>query len=143
PWLAGAVVGGSYQILVIFGLHWGLDPISLSVLSGQGYTLLMGPLVAPVFAQAAAALAVLVRTRNSARRKVAGPAVFSGFLAGVTEPAIYGVNLPLKRPFWFGIIGGIIGGAFAGAGGVASTAYVFYSVLSLPAFSTIGSFSMM
>src|SRR5699024_7111984 len=111
--------------------------------SGQGYTLLMGPMVAPVFAQAAAALAVLVRTRNSARRKVAGPAVFSGFLAGVTEPAIYGVNLPLKRPFWFGIIGGIIGGAFAGAGGVASTAYVFYSVLSLPAFSTIGSFSMM
>lgn len=143
PWLAGAVVGGSYQILVIFGLHWGLDPISLSELSGQGYTLLMGPMVAPVFAQAAAALAVLVRTRNSARRKVAGPAVFSGFLAGVTEPAIYGVNLPLKRPFWFGIIGGIIGGAFAGAGGVASTAYVFYSVLSLPAFSTIGSFSMM
>lgn len=143
PWLAGAVVGGSYQILVIFGLHWGLDPISLSELSGQGYTLLMGPMVAPVFAQAAAALAVLVRTRDSARRKVAGPAVFSGFLAGVTEPAIYGVNLPLKRPFWFGVIGGIIGGACAGAGGVASTAYVFYSVLSLPAFATVGSFSMM
>lgn len=143
PWLAGAVVGGSYQILVIFGLHWGLDPISLSELSGQGYTLLMGPMVAPVFAQAAAALAVMLRTRSSARRKVAAPAVFSGFLAGVTEPAIYGVNLPLKRPFWFGIIGGIIGGAFAGAGGVASTAYVFFSVLSLPAFTSIGSFSMM
>lgn len=143
PWLAGAVVGGSYQILVIFGLHWGLDPISLSELSGQGYTLLMGPMVAPVFAQAAAALAVMLRTRSSARRKVAGPAVFSGFLAGVTEPAIYGVNLPLKRPFWFGVIGGIIGGAFAGAGGVASTAYVFFSVLSLPAFASIGSFSMM
>ena len=73
----------------------------------------MGPMVAPVFAQAAAALAVMLRTR-SARRKIAAPAVFSGFLAGVTEPADPGVNLPLKRPFWFGIIGGIIGGAFAG-----------------------------
>lgn len=143
PWLAGAVVGGSYQVLVIFGLHWGLDPISLSELSDQGYTLLMGPMVAPVLAQSAAALAVMMRTRSSARRKVAGPAVFSGFLAGITEPAIYGVNLPLKRPFWFGVIGGILGGALAGAGGVASTSYVFFSLLSLPAFASVGSFTMM
>lgn len=140
PWLAGAILGATYQVLVIFGLHWGLDPIMLSELGTYGYSQLMGPLVAPVFAQAAATLAVLIRTRNSARRKVAGPAAFSGFMAGITEPAIYGVNLPLKTPFYFGLIGGAVGGAIAAVGGSASTAYVFFNVLSLPAYATVGSF---
>lgn len=140
PWLAGAILGATYQVLVIFGLHWGLDPIMLSELGTYGYSQLMGPLVAPVFAQAAATLAVLIRTRNSARRKVAGPAAFSGFMAGITEPAIYGVNLPLKTPFYFGLIGGAVGGAIAAIGGSASTAYVFFNVLSLPAYATVGSF---
>lgn len=120
--------GGQYQIVigdnvptvyvfVLFGLHWGLVPAMLNEISTQGHSLLLGPLLSAVLAQAAATLAVFVRTRNKARRTVAGPAALSGFLAGITEPAIYGVNLPLKKPFCFGIAGGVVGGAIAAAGG--------------------------
>ncbi|MFJ6311885.1 beta-glucoside-specific PTS transporter subunit IIABC [Pseudarthrobacter oxydans] len=142
PWLAGAVMGGFWQVFVLFGLHWGLVPGMLNEISTQGYSLLMGPLLAAVLSQAAATLAVLFRTRNKARRAVAGPAALSGFLAGITEPAIYGVNLPLKKPFYFGIAGGVIGGAIAAAGGSGATAFVFPSLLGLPAFSQVGNFGL-
>lgn len=142
PWLAGALMGGLWQVFVLFGLHWGFVPVMANDLATQGNSVLMGPLVPAVLAQAGATLAVLLRSRNLARREVAGPAAFSGFLAGITEPAIYGVNLPLKRPFYFGIAGGAVGGAIAAAGGSAATAFVFPSLLALPAFTEVGSFAL-
>ncbi|MFJ6027286.1 beta-glucoside-specific PTS transporter subunit IIABC [Pseudarthrobacter sp. NPDC092424] len=142
PWLAGAIMGGFWQVFVLFGLHWGLVPGMLSEMSTQGYSLMMGPLLAAVLGQAAATLAVMLRTRNKARRTVAGPAALSGFLAGITEPAIYGVNLPLKKPFYFGIAGGIVGGAIAAVGGSGASSFVFPSLLGLPAFSTVGNFGL-
>ncbi|MFE7628882.1 beta-glucoside-specific PTS transporter subunit IIABC [Kocuria sp. NPDC057446] len=142
PWLAGAIMGGFWQVFVLFGLHWGFVPIMTNDLATQGYSLLTGPLLAAVLAQAAATLAVFFRTRNAARRQVAGPAALSGFLAGITEPGIYGVNLPLKKPFYFGIAGGVIGGAIAASGGSAANSFVFPSLLALPAFSTVGSFTL-
>ena len=142
PWLAGAIMGGFWQVFVLFGLHWGLVPTMINDLATQGYSLLMGPLVAAVLAQAAATAAVFARTRNAARREVAGPAALSGFLAGITEPAIYGVNLPLKKPFYFGIVGGIVGGAIASAGGSAASSFVFASALALPAYTEVGSFTL-
>jgi PTS system beta-glucosides-specific IIC component len=142
PWLAGGIMGGFWQVFVLFGLHWGLVPGMLNEIATQGYSLLLGPLLAAVLGQAAATLAVMFRTRNKARRAVAGPAALSGFLAGITEPAIYGVNLPLKKPFYFGIAGGVIGGAIAAAGGSGATAFVFPSLLGLPAFSTVGNFGL-
>jgi PTS system beta-glucosides-specific IIC component len=141
PWLAGALLGGFYQVMVVFGLHWGLAPLITNDLATVGFSVFYGPLPSAVLAQAGATLAVFLRTRNTARREVAGPAAFSGFLAGVTEPGIYGVNLPLKKPFYFGLAGGAIGGAIASAGGSATTAFVFLSVLSLPAFS-VGNFTL-
>ncbi len=142
PWLAGAVMGGFWQVFVMFGLHWGLVPLMTNDIATQGSSVLMGPLVSAVVAQAAAALAVMFRSRNAARREVAGPAAFSGFFAGITEPAIYGVNLPLKKPFYFGIAGGVVGGAIASAGGSAASVFVFPSLLALPAFTTFGNFTM-
>ncbi|MGC3994641.1 MAG: beta-glucoside-specific PTS transporter subunit IIABC [Propionicimonas sp.] len=142
PWLAGAIMGGLWQVFVIFGLHWGLVPIMLNDISTQGYSLLTGPLPAAVLAQAAAVLAVAIRTRNAKLKQVAGTSAVSGLLAGVTEPAIYGVNLPLKRPFYFGVAGGAIGGAIAAAGGSAATALVFPSLISLPAFISVGNFAL-
>ena len=142
PWLAGGIMGGFWQVFVLFGLHWGLVPGMLNEIATQGYSLLLGPLLAAVLGQAGATLAVMFRTRNKARRIVAGPAALSGFLAGITEPAIYGVNLPLKKPFYFGIAGGVIGGAIASAGGSGATAFVFPSLLGLPAFSTVGNFGL-
>ncbi len=142
PWLAGGIMGGLWQVFVLFGLHWGFVPLMTNEIATQGYSLLLGPLFAAIFAQSAAALAVMLRTRNAARRAVAGPAAFSGFLAGVTEPAIYGVNLPLRRPFYFGIAGGAVGGAIAAAGGSAANAFVFPSVLGLSATTSIGNFTL-
>jgi len=142
PWLAGALMGGFWQVFVLFGLHWGFVPLISNEIATEGYSLLLGPLFAAVFAQSAATLAVLLRTRNKARRAVAGPAAFSGILAGVTEPAIYGVNLPLKKPFYFGLVGGAVGGAIAAVGGSAASSFVFASLLSLSATTTIGSFPL-
>ena len=143
PWLAGAIMGGLWQVFVLFGLHWGFVPIITNDLSTQGFSFLVPPLLAAVLAQAAAAFAVFLRTRNAARRTLAGPAALSGALAGVTEPAIYGVNLPLKKPFYFGIAGGAVGGAIAGMSDTVANAFVFPSLIALPAFTSQGSFVLL
>ncbi|MBY4039169.1 PTS glucose transporter subunit IIA [Rhodococcus fascians] len=140
PWLAGAVMGGLWQVFVLFGLHWGFVPTMLNDIAVNGSSPLLGTLLSAVLAQAAATAAVFFRTRSAVRRGVAGPAAVSGFIAGVTEPAIYGVNLPLKKPFFFGIIGGAVGGAIAASGGSAATSFVFPSLLALSALTTVGSF---
>lgn len=142
PWLGGAIMGGFWQVFVIFGLHWGLVPVMLNEIATNGYSLLMGPIPSAVIAQGGAALAVLIRSRNAKLKQIAGPASLSGILAGVTEPAIYGVNLPLKRPFYFGVAGGAIGGAIAAAGGSASTTLALPSLLALPSYLTVGSFAL-
>ena len=141
PWLAGAVMGGFWQVFVVFGLHWGLVPVMLNDIATTGSSVMMAPLLPAVLAQSAAMLAVALRSHSAKRREVAAPAAFSGFLAGVTEPGIYGVNLPLKKPFYFGIAGGAVGGAIAAIGGSAASAFVFPSVIGLPAFTAIGSFA--
>ncbi|ALV44263.1 PTS beta-glucoside transporter subunit EIIBCA [Arthrobacter alpinus] len=141
PWLAGAVMGGFWQVFVVFGLHWGLVPVMLNDIATTGSSVMMAPLLPAVLAQSAAMLAVALRSHSAKRREVAAPAAFSGFLAGVTEPGIYGVNLPLKKPFYFGIAGGAVGGAIAAMGGSAANAFVFPSLIGLPAFTAIGSFT--
>ncbi|MHA7268810.1 beta-glucoside-specific PTS transporter subunit IIABC [Arthrobacter sp. HLT1-20] len=143
PWLAGALLGGFWQVFVLFGLHWGLVPVMINSLATDGYSIMMGPLVPAVLAQSAAMLAVAIRSHSAKRREVAAPAAFSGFLAGVTEPGIYGVNLPLKKPFYFGIAGGAVGGAIAAMGGSAASAFVFPSLIGLPAFATVGNFAVL
>lgn len=141
PWVGGAIMGAFWEVLVILGLHWAFQPIFLNELAVSNQSILMAPLMAAVLAQAAAAAAVWVRSKNSARRKVAGAGTISGFLAGVTEPIIYGVNLPLKYPFYAGCVGGAIGGAIIAQGKNAFSAYVFPSLLALPATTSIGSFA--
>lgn len=142
PWLGGAVMGGFWQVFVLFGLHWGLIPVFINDLSVQGFTLLAGPPFAAVLAQAGAGLAVWLRGRDAQRKKVAGPGVISGFLAGVTEPIIYGVNLPLKYPFFIAIGSGAVGGAIIGTGRGGSDAFVFPSLLGIPTTTSIGNFTL-
>ena len=143
PWLGGAIMGGLWQVFVIFGLHWGLVPLFQLELQTTGQMLLIGPVFAAVLAQAAAVAGVLVRTRNQNLRSLAAPATLSGFLAGITEPAIYGINLPLKRPFAFGVVGGALGGALIAMGGVFSKAFVVPSGLALPALLGNGNMLML
>lgn len=143
PWLGGAIMGGFWQVFVMFGVHWAFIAVIINDLGTQGFSVIPAPLMAAVLAQAAATFAVLLRSRSAKRREVAGPATISGFLAGITEPAIYGVNLPLKLPFYFGLVGGAVGGAIIGLGGLAASDFVFPSLLAYPAFLTYGKFSFM
>lgn len=141
PWLGGAIMGGLWQVFVIFGLHWGFIPVMVAEYAESGFILLSAPLWAAVLAQAAAVAGVWVRAKSSNLKALAAPATLSGFLAGITEPAIYGVNLPLKRPFAFGIVGGVVGGAIIAAGGVASNnPGSLPSLLSIPALVGHGNF---
>lgn len=133
PWAAGALLGGTWQAMVIVGLHWGLIPI-IMVQLGDGFSILLGPALSAVMAQAGATLGVLLRTRDADTRKLAGPAVLSALLAGITEPSIYGVNLPRKKPFAFGLIGGAVGGALGAIAGGGATSFVFPSLIGIPAF---------
>jgi len=142
PVIGGAIMGGLWQVFVIFGVHWGFVPVIVQDLSTQGYSLLTGPLFAAVLAQGAAAAAVFFKTRNKELKEVAGPAAISGILAGITEPAIYGVTLRLKRPFVYGVVGGAIGGAIAAAGGSAAEGFVLPGLITLTSTINIGSFAM-
>jgi PTS system beta-glucosides-specific IIC component len=139
PWLGGAIMGGLWQVFVIFGLHWGFIPLFALEAQNTGLIYILAPVFAAVLAQAAAVAGVWARTKNKNLKSLAAPATLSGFLAGVTEPAIYGINLPLKTPFAFGIAGGVVGGALISAGGVASNSFVLASGLALPALFGTGS----
>ncbi|WP_424466877.1 beta-glucoside-specific PTS transporter subunit IIABC [Pseudoclavibacter helvolus] len=143
PWAGGAIMGGLWQVFVIFGLHWGVSPIMVLEYQNTGFIYLAAPIYAAVTAQAAAVAGVWVRSRNKRIKSLAAPATLSGFLAGVTEPAIYGINLPLKRPFIYGIVGGVIGGAIISAGGVAANALAVPSLLALPALFSQGNIIML
>ncbi|WP_413738505.1 PTS beta-glucoside transporter subunit IIABC [Sodalis sp. RH21] len=111
--LAGLLMGGLWQVFVIFGLHWGLVPLMINNLSVMGHDTMLPMLVAPVLAQAGAALGVMLRTRDNKLKAISGSA-FSSAVFGITEPAVYGVTLPLRRPFIFGCIGGGMGAAVFG-----------------------------
>ncbi len=139
PWAGGAIMGGLWQVFVMFGLHWGLVPLFTLEYQTTGQIMLVAPVFMAVLAQGAAVAGVLVRSRNKNTKSLAAPATLSALLAGITEPAIYGITLPLKRPFIFGIVGGVVGGAIVSMGGVFATAFVVPSGLALPALIGNGS----
>lgn len=139
PWLGGALVGGLWQVLVIFGLHWTFIPLFVVEYQEYGFIYLLAPVFTAKLAQTAATAAVWVRIKDEKLRSLAAPATISGLLAGVTEPLLYGINLPLKRPFYFGLAGGAIGGAIIAAGGVASNSFALASLISIPSLIGQGS----
>ena len=113
PLLAGGIVGLTWQILVIFGMHWGFIPVYINNVMTLGYDNVMMPFFACTFATSAVVLAIFFKTKNKKLKEMAIPNFISGIF-GVTEPAIYGILLPLKKPFIISCIAGGIGGAFYG-----------------------------
>lgn len=110
--LGGLLIGGFWQVLVIFGLHWAIVPINLANLANQGWDTVLAGKVACEMAQIAAVLVIYLKSRDNKVKSIALPSVITGFF-GTTEPAIYGVTLPRMKPFIFSCIGGAISGAFA------------------------------
>lgn len=113
PLIAGLFLGGLWQVFVIFGLHWGLVPVAINNLTSLGADPVLALVFAASFAQIGAVLAVFLRIKNQKIKTLSIPAFISGIF-GVTEPAIYGVTLPLKKPFIMSCIGGAVGGGIMG-----------------------------
>ncbi|WP_406069303.1 PTS transporter subunit EIIC [Streptomyces sp. NBC_01020] len=111
---AGFILGGLFLPLVMLGLHQALIPIHTTLIQQQGYTVLLPILAMAGAGQVGAAIAVYLRLpKNKSIRKTIKSALPAGFL-GVGEPLIYGVSLPLGRPFITACVGGAFGGGFVG-----------------------------
>lgn len=115
----GAVVGAFWQVLVMFGLHWAMVPIMLNNMMTQGYDSALVGMFGCTFAQCGAILAIWLKTKNKKTKSLCPPALISG-IAGVTEPAIYGITLPKKKPFIITCIVGAITGVGLNLSGVLS-----------------------
>lgn len=112
--LAGLVLAGLFLPLVMLGLHQALIPIHTTLIEQAGYTVLLPILAMAGAGQVGAAIALYVRLkRNAGIRSTIRSALPAGFL-GVGEPLIYGVTLPLGRPFITACVGGAFGGMFVG-----------------------------
>lgn len=133
PILMGLVVGFFWQILVMFGLHWALVPIALSNMTLGGDVILVG-MFGTTFAQTGASIGIMLKSKDKKLKSICPPAIISG-VAGVTEPAIYGITLPKKAPFFrtcaiAGIAGAILCAlgvktySMAGMGVFGYTAYI-------------------
>lgn len=112
PALAGAIIGGFWQVIVIFGVHWGVTPMVLANFEQYGRDSFQAYQTIAVVAQIGAVLGVILKTRNQETRKIGISAGVTG-LFGITEPAIYGVTLRFKKPMIFGCISGAVGAVVA------------------------------
>ncbi|WP_025022859.1 beta-glucoside-specific PTS transporter subunit IIABC [Ligilactobacillus hayakitensis] len=117
PVLAGLVMGALWQVFVIFGIHWGFVAVFMSNVASQGWDNVLALSLAASFAQTGVVLAILFQTKNPKTKGLALPAFISGIF-GVTEPAIYGITLPRKRPFVISCIASAIGAIFIALGKV-------------------------
>lgn len=133
PLLFGVVVGFFWQVLVIFGLHWSLVPIAILQLGTMGYSTALTGTFGASFAQTAAVAAMYFKLKNPKEKALVFPAVISG-ICGVTEPAIYGLSLPKKKPFIFSMIGGAVAGAFMTSMDVRSYVMGGLGVFGIPSY---------
>ncbi|OPX46613.1 beta-glucoside-specific PTS transporter subunit IIABC [Clostridium thermobutyricum] len=113
PIVAGLLLGGLWQVLVIFGLHWGFIPVAILNLTTKGFDPIVVLSFVASFAQTAVVMAIFIKTKDKKLKTLAIPSIISGFF-GVTEPAIYGITLPRIKTFIISCIGGAIGGALTG-----------------------------
>ncbi len=113
PALAGLALGALWQIIVIFGLHWAFIPIMINNIMTTGNDFISPLMFAASFAQTGVIIGIFLKTKDKKLKSISIPIIISGFF-GVTEPAIYGISLPKKKPFIIScvissIISGIIG----------------------------------
>lgn len=137
PILLGGFIGGIWCVLVIFGAHRGLVPIGINDVARTGRQNLLAFAGAANFSQAGAAFGVFVRTKNKDLKAVAASATVTA-LFGITEPAIYGANLLLKKPMIYAVASGAAGGALMGWGGSYGTAFANQGLLTIPVYAEAG-----
>lgn len=132
--LAGALMGGLMPVIVITGMHYAFFPGTFASLGKFGYDIMLLPLnLVANLAQAGATLGVFFKTKDSKMKQLA----FSSFIPavfGITEPAIYGVTMKLKKPFYASMIGGAVGGAIFGTFTVKTFSFAVPGILAIPTY---------
>ena len=138
PVIAGGVLGLIWPAAVMFGVHWGFVPIVMNNIAEYGRDTLFTITGPNNMAQAGATLGVFLKTKDQSVKELAGPAALSAILAGITEPAIYGVTLRFKRPFFIGAVFSGIAGAIVAAAGAGAPTILGTSILTLPGYIGVG-----
>lgn len=137
PMIAGLILGAIHQVIVIFGVHWALITLMINNISEFGQDPWLPIVCIAVFAQAGSALGVFLKTKDKKMKSIAGSAFITAIFS-ITEPAIYGVNLKLKKPMYFALIASGIGGAIAGFGQVQASTFTFPEILAIPTYLGTG-----
>lgn len=137
PVLCGAFIGGLWCVLVIFGAHKALVPIGINDVAQTGRQNLLAFAGAANFSQAGSALGVFFKTKNKQLKTISMSASITA-LFGITEPAIYGANLRLKKPMVCAVICGAIGGGVMGLGGSYGNAFANQGILTIPVYASAG-----
>ncbi len=135
---AGLVLGSTIQLMVLVGVHWSFILIAMNNIALNGEDTVLALIGPAIFAQAGAGLAVLIKTKGDGAavkrfRSTAITGIVSAIL-GVTEPVMYGVNLPKRKPMIAVCIGGGLGGAIVGLSGAKAKAFAFPSLASFPVY---------
>ncbi|WP_121614336.1 beta-glucoside-specific PTS transporter subunit IIABC [Mesobacillus foraminis] len=142
-WLVPTLVGAFTPLLVMTGMHYGLIPIGINMLATKGYDTVAGPgMMVSNIAQGGAALAVALRTKDATIKTLASSTGITAIL-GITEPALYSINLRFKRPLIAAMIGGGVAGLYIGIMGVRRYVQASPSLESLPAYIGPDGFSVL
>ncbi|WP_081415203.1 beta-glucoside-specific PTS transporter subunit IIABC, partial [Ectobacillus panaciterrae] len=137
--LTGALMGGGWTFLTLFGIHTGFTPFILENLAKGGDPLL-ALVSAAVFSQIGLAFGIFLKTKDKKVKALAGSTLLPGLLSGITEPILYGLMLRYKRTIPYVAIAGVVGGGVSGWVGAKAMAYAFPSALSIPIYSPLVSY---
>ena len=146
PFIFAILIPLAYPFMVPLGLHWPLNAVMLLNISQLGYDYIQGPMGAWNFACFGATAGVLFlayRDKETQMRQTATGALAAGLLGGISEPSLYGIHLRFKKIYPRMLVGCLVGGLILGFGGsVTTNAFVFTSLLTIPAFSNIGLYAL-
>lgn len=133
PSITGLLLGAFWPLMIMFGLHWGVVPITMNNVGTLGYDPLWANAIYTPLATAGVVLAIVLKTKNSKVRSLALPAFISAIF-GITEPAIYGITLPRKKTFIAGMIAGGCAGLISGTFRVKMYIMGATGIFSIPSF---------
>lgn len=136
-WLAIMIMGALMPLLVMTGMHWAFVPLAIMNINNPNIgfdALLLVAMLCSNLAQASSCLAVFLKSKNKDLKQVAGVSSVSAFLAGVTEPAMYGVTLKYKKPLYACMIAGGVSGLYAGFVGLKCYVFATPALISLVQF---------
>jgi PTS system beta-glucosides-specific IIC component len=146
PFIFAVVIPLAYPFMVPLGLHWPLNAIMLLNIQSLGFDFIQGPMGAWNFACFGATAGVLflaIREKDRQMKQTATGALAAGLLGGISEPSLYGIHLRFKRIYPRMLVGCLVGGVIIGlGGGVKTSAFVFTSLLTIPAFDNIPLYSI-